>query len=896
MAFRLPSHLARTTQEAQLAAQKSFPTYAKLVSEQQKTAAQLQKSERQYQQLFQAHPQPMWVYAQDEGLRILAVNDAMVATYGYSEAELLGMAVSDLWPPGSASYTVTTGECLRQMPSRHQRKDGSFLDVEVSARSIEFNGQKACQIMASDVTERLRAHQEQQRLQAAVIKVAAAVSASSGTEFFIQLARNMADAVGAQAACVARLIPLPDNPHHTEPPLPQYMQPLALVVDGELRDSTEYAMRDMPCLALLTQLQHQVANNIGQQYPQVQALYQDAQSYAGQQLYGSDKKPLGMLCVIFNQPLANTTLVTSTLQIFAARAAAEIERQMADTRIRRQASLLDKAQDAILVRDLQHRILFWNQGAERMYGWTQAQALQQSVAELLYEDPACFYRAHELLLAHGEWVGELVQKHRNGESLDAQVRLTLVRNENGEPESVLSIGTNISQRKAAEREVNRLAFYDALTGLPNRLLLTERMQQALATSQRQQQGGALLFIDMDNFKNLNDTLGHDMGDLLLQQVAQRLNACVRSIDTVARLGGDEFVVVLEALSANAQESRKVIQEIGEAILHSLGQPYKLAQYQYRSTPSIGIAPFLGNQHSVGDLLRHADLAMYQSKAAGRNTLHFFDPQMQAVVLARAELESALRDALAQSQLVLHYQPQVNHLNQFVGVEAMVRWQHPEHGLILPGNFIAAAEESALILTLGRWVLHNACNVLGRWRSHPQLRHLTMAVNISSRQFRHASFVTDVARTLTITGAPAHLLKLELTESLLVEDIESTIATMKTLRDCRVGFSLDDFGTGYSNLRYLKNMPLEQLKIDESFVEDLPTDASNLAIVKTIIGLGEGLDLAVIAEGVESLQQRDALFQAGCHFFQGNLFSEPVPVEALELLLCNPLVFPPYRSE
>lgn len=1060
--------------EAELAAQKNCAAYANLLSEQEKTSAQLQKSERQYRQLFQAHPQPMWVYTQDERLRILAVNDAMVATYGYSEAELLNMAVSDLWAPGTPSCSVVQGQCLRQMPTRHRRKNGSVLDVEVSARSIEFNGQKACQIMATDVTERrrmerelerigraqqllsagnealvraktestllhdicriavdiggyrmgwvglahndayktiepvahfgannnfldtlnlswsdsvpqgqglvgttvrtgkstlvpdllidpayaiyaervhthgfqgaialplchadqtfgvlslyaaevlnpgtqetqllqalandmafgitsLRARQEQQHLQSLVVKVAAAISATTGTEFFVQLARSLADAVGAHTACVASLLPTLSDPQDAQPP-PQRVKPLALVINGELHEGTEHSTQNLPCQLLLTQRQCVITEQLCQQYPQIEALHphtQGAQSYAGQQLYDNQKKPLGLLYVLFQQPLKNVEFVTSTLQIFAARAAAEIERQIADTRIRRQASLLDKAQDAILVRDLQHRILFWNQGAERMYGWTEAQALQQSAVDLLYAEPTAFLHAHEAVLAHGEWVGELVQKHRSGESLEAEVRLTLVRSEDGEPESILSISTNITQRKTSERQVKRLAFYDALTGLPNRLLLTERMHQALAASQLNQQGGALLFIDMDNFKNLNDTLGHDMGDLLLQQVGQRLNGCVRSIDTVARLGGDEFVVVLEALSADAEELKRAAQNIGEAILSALAAPYKLAQYQYRSTPSIGIAPFLGNQHSVGDLLRHADLAMYQSKAAGRNTLHFFDPQMQAVVLARAKTEAELRTALAENQFVLHYQPQVNHLNQFVGVEAMVRWQHPERGLVLPGDFVPVAEESGLMLTLGRWVLHVACNTLRRWRSNPQLQHLTMAVNISPRQLRHVSFVTDVVRTLVITDAPSQLLKLELTESLLAENIESTIATMNTLCEYRIGFSLDDFGTGYSNLGYLKKMPLQQLKIDQRFVQDLPADASNIAIVKTIIGLSKGLDLAVIAEGVESLQQRDALFRAGCQFFQGNLFSEPVPLEQLELLLCNPLVLPPYRPE
>jgi diguanylate cyclase (GGDEF)-like protein len=416
------------------------------------------------------------------------------------------------------------------------------------------------------------------------------------------------------------------------------------------------------------------------------------------------------------------------------------------------------------------------------------------------------------------------------------------------------------------------------------MLLMDRMGQALASAQRRQQGGALLFIALDNFKTLNDTLGNDQGDLLLQQVAQRLNSCVRSVDTVARLGGDEFVVMLEELSQNPEELARDALGVGEKILAMLAVPYALKGYQYRSTPSIGIAPFEGDQTSVGELLKQADLAMYQAKTAGRNTLRFFSPEMQAVVTARAALEEDLRSALVQDEFLLHYQPQVNQTGQCVGVEALVRWAHPQRGMVSPAQFIPLAEETGLILPLGRWVLHHACTLLARWQDEPQLAHLTMAVNVSSRQFRHASFVDDVARVLAITGAPSGKLKLELTESLLVEDMETTIATMAALRSYGVGFSLDDFGTGYSSLSYLKRMPLDQLKIDQSFVRDLLTDPNDAAIVDTIIALSRSLGLEVIAEGVETPEQRDLLARAGCHLYQGYLFSRPLPTDLLEAFL------------
>ena len=724
----------------------------------------------------------------------------------------------------------------------------------------------------------LRAHKAQQRLQASVLKVAAAVSASTGTEFFVQLVRNMADALGAQGGCVVRLQPAVEG----QPPR---VATLAAVLDGQMLPNDEYSLEGTPSLLLMSQREYVVTEKVQQLFPQAPVLrLVGAQGYAGQQLCNADGEVVGIVFVLFRQPIAETGFITSTLQIFAARASAEIDRQLADARIRHQASLLDKAQDAILVRDLEHRIIFWNKSAERLYGWSQLQVLGQSIETLLYDDPTQFRRATQAVLEQGEWTGEIVQHHRDGSPIEVEGRWTLVRGDDGQPQSILAINTDIRQRKASEREIQRLAFYDALTGLPNRMLLMDRMHQALATARRRQQGGALLFIDLDNFKTLNDTLGHDQGDLLLQQVAQRLNTCVRSVDTVARLGGDEFVVMLEELSPRPHELALHARGVGEKILTMLAVPYALAGYQYRSTPSIGIAPFTGEQTSVGELLKQADLAMYQAKTAGRNTLRFFDPDMQAVVTARAGLETDLRAALAQEEFLLHFQPQMHQSGRCVGVEALVRWAHPQRGMVPPAQFIPLAEETGLILPLGRWVLHTACKLLSGWQDEPALAHLTMAVNVSSRQFRHASFVDDVARVLAITGAPAHLLKLELTESLLVEDMETTIATMAALRSYGVGFSLDDFGTGYSSLSYLKRMPLDQLKIDQSFVRDLLTDPNDAAIVDTIIGLSRSLGLEVIAEGVETPEQRELLARAGCLLYQGYLYSRPLSTDVLEAFL------------
>ncbi len=450
------------------------------------------------------------------------------------------------------------------------------------------------------------------------------------------------------------------------------------------------------------------------------------------------------------------------------------------------------------------------------------------------------------------------------------------------------IGRDITAQKAAEEQINALAFYDALTGLPNRRLLIEQLKQALVTHTRSRQHAALLFIDLDNFKTLNDTLGHETGDLLLQQVAQRLLSCVREADSVARLGGDEFVVMLQGLSEEALDAAADAEHVGHKILAAFGPAFQLSAREYRSTPSIGITLFGGSSQSVEDLLKQADLAMYQAKAAGRNTLRMFDNGMQAAVDARAALESDLRLAIDQRQFVLHFQPVVGSGGMVNGAEALVRWQHPMRGLIPPGRFISLAESTRLIVPLGLWVLDTACAQLARWGARDLTRHLTLAVNVSAHQFMEPDFVVQVEGALARSGANPAQLKLELTESLLADNIGEVISKMTALRARGVAFSLDDFGTGYSSLSYLKLLPLAHLKIDQSFVRDLLVDPNDAAIARTIVALGASLGLAVIAEGVETEGQHQFLLATGCETFQGYLFAPPVPVAEFEALLHAPL--------
>ena len=443
---------------------------------------------------------------------------------------------------------------------------------------------------------------------------------------------------------------------------------------------------------------------------------------------------------------------------------------------------------------------------------------------------------------------------------------------------------DVTELRQASVEIETLAFYDTLTGLPNRRLLMDRLQQAGVGLSRSGHQGAVLFLDLDHFKMVNDTQGHETGDELLRQVAQRLTAAVRDTDTVARLGGDEFVVMLTDLSSDREEAAAQAQRLGEKVLHSLHQPYLLGTYVHNSTCSAGATLFGASEQSAAELLRQADIAMYEIKAQRGNGLCFFDPQMQTMISQRAQLESDLQVALQQNQLVLYYQPQFTLDGRIVGAEALLRWQHPQRGMVSPADFIPVAEESGLIVQMGQWVLHTVCQQLAAWQEDERYAHLQMAANVSARQFRHADFVPQVLAAMQEAKIRPHLLKLELTESLVLDNVDAAIAKMHQLRTRGVQFSVDDFGTGYSSLAYLTNLPLHQLKIDQSFVRNLGQRATDDVIVQTIIGMASNLGLEVIAEGVETLEQKEFLALHGCHLYQGYLFGRPMPVAQLEALL------------
>lgn len=543
--------------------------------------------------------------------------------------------------------------------------------------------------------------------------------------------------------------------------------------------------------------------------------------------------------------------------------------------------LLDNVQDAIFVLNMNARVLYWNKGAERLFGWTQAEVIGADIRDLFPEDRDQVQQAMATVLEDGRWNGEISKRDKFGSQLTVASRSTLVGNSDVRQSSIFVINTDVTEQKVSRARIHHLAYYDVITGLPNRVLLRERLQQALQISRIIGQTGALLFIDLDDFKTLNDTAGHDVGDLLLEQIAGRLTAAVRSNDCVARLGGDEFVVLVEGLGTDIVAAGIRAQAIGTQILVALREVYHLRDYDYQGTASVGVALIGDDSDEADDLLKRADMAMYRSKEQGRNRVCLFDPAMEQDLAARAALIADLRRAVEAHEFELVYQAQLDSEGHVTGCEALARWRHPQRGLLSPIEFIPVAETGGMILELGAWALDEACRRLAMWQERPGLADLSIAVNVSSRQFADPQFVRVVQSVLRDTRANPGRLILEITESAAMEKVSEVIDKMILLKGLGIKISLDDFGTGYSSLSQLKLLPLDQLKIDKSFIQDVVSSVLDASIVKTIIDLGRNLNLDVIAEGVETAQQLLFLKTQGCRAFQGYLYSRPLTAIAFE---------------
>jgi diguanylate cyclase (GGDEF)-like protein/PAS domain S-box-containing protein len=558
------------------------------------------------------------------------------------------------------------------------------------------------------------------------------------------------------------------------------------------------------------------------------------------------------------------------------------ERKQIEQNLRIAATAFE-IQEGIFVTDENLVILRANRAFTELFGYSVEEIIGQTPTLIKSDkhDDEFYQEMWSTLNDDHYWQGEIWNKRKDDKVNPYWVTITAVTSDEGDITNYVGAYSDLSQYKKDEAEIHTLAFYDQLTNLPNRRLLLSRLKQTFNASTNHKYYGAIMFIDLDNFKSLNDTRGHMVGDLLLIEVAKRLQMAVRDDDVVARLGGDEFVVVLEKLNADPMQAAAQANIVCDKILAAIRQPYILLDDEYHGSTSIGISLFRGYETTVDELLKHADIAMYHAKSDGRNTLRFYDPAMQIELEARTSLENDLRDALVENQFKLYYQMQVDHNGHIVGAEVLIRWQHPQRGMVSPMEFIPLAEETGLIVPIGQWVLDAACTQLKAWKAESKTRDLKLAVNVSARQFYQGDFVEQVKQTILSHEINPGRLKLELTESLVLDNVEDTIINMHALKNIGVLFSMDDFGTGYSSLAYLTQLPLDQLKIDQSFVRNIMERHSDAVIAQTIIGMAHNLGIEVIAEGVETKAQRAYLEKHGCLFYQGYLFGKPVPIDDFE---------------
>jgi len=778
------------------------------------------------------------IHITDTEGNVTEVNNAFCKMLGYRREEVLRLNVADWdaqWSKAELRerFNSLNGQST-QYETMHRRKDGTAINVDISVTSLEIDGTYYFYMASRDITERKQA-EANLRIAAVAFEVQESLMITDINSVILRVNQTFTEDTGYTAE--------------------------------EAVGQTPRLLRAGRHDADFYRAMWESINHTGKWEGEIWGRRKNGETYPKWLTITAVSDACG----------AVTHYVGSYVDI--------TERKQAEVNLRI-AAVAFEVKESTLISDTKGMILQVNRAFTETTGYTAEEAVGQTPSLLKSgRHNMEFYRAMwETINRTGGWRGEVWDKRKNGEIYPVWLTISSVKGDDGVVTHYVGSHIDITERKAADEKIHYQAFYDSLTRLPNRRLLMDRLQHALAGIVRIGRAGALLLIDLDNFKTLNDSLGHHVGDLYLQQIAQRLTACVRDDDTVARLGGDEFVVLLENLSEHPLEAAAQTEVIGEKILASLSHPYQLETHQYHGTASIGATLFAGNSLATDELLKQADIAMYQAKKCGRNTVRFFDEKMQENITGRFSLESDLRNALENQEFQLYYQIQVDCWNRPRGAEVLIRWIHPLRGMVSPLQFIPLAEETGLILPIGQWVLETACAQLKAWEQDALTRDLVLAVNVSAKQFHFAGFVDQVTAFVNHFVIKPNRLKLELTEGMLLDNIEDTIATMSALNKIGIKLSLDDFGTGYSSLQYLKKLPLAQLKIDQSFVRDIATDSSDKAIVQTIIAMAHSLDMTVIAEGVETVLQLELLFNNGCTDYQGYFFSKPVPLDEVHALL------------
>jgi diguanylate cyclase (GGDEF)-like protein/PAS domain S-box-containing protein len=774
---------------------------------------------------------------------ITSWNSGAEKLFGYSAREAIGNRMLLIFPPGREAEEaqilarIAAGETIDNFETVRKRKDGTLIDVAVTISPIKDPQGRiiGASKVAHSIAERKRVEAQlteaSSRLQLLIDHAPASIAMFDRNMRYLAVSRRWRTDFGlGDAALVGH------SHYEIFPQLPERWKDIhARCLQGEVISADEDAFRRAD--------------------GSIQWLKWDVRPWrtATQEIGG---------IVIFAEDITEHKKTQDDLRI----AAAAFE-----------------SQEGIAIMSREGLILRVNRTFCDMTGLTAAEVVGRSASTLQVsdEDPLVYLKIIRALKRAGFWKGEIWNERRDGRPYVAWMTITAVRGADGKATHYVAVFADITENKRAEANIHRLAFFDPLTQLPNRRSLHDQLTRLMGTGRRAHVVHAVIFLDLDNFKVLNDTRGHDAGDELLREAAVRIRDALRGRDTVARIGGDEFVVVLEDLGEENEAAAVMAGAVGEKLRQSLARPYELGTYRHHCSASLGITLFRGDEETVDTVLRHADLAMYQAKGAGRNNVRFFDPHMQVALDARSGLEADLRQAVSLDQLRLYFQPQVDEDGRMIGAEALLRWVHPVRGLVSPADFIPLAEDTGLILPIGLWVLQTACARLCAWKTRPELRGLRVAVNVSALQFRLPEFVEQVKETVRQTGADPRLLTLEITESVVLGNVEDTFTKMQELRSAGITFSLDDFGTGHSSLSYLSRLPLHELKIDKSFVANLPSNRNDAVITQTIITMAMSLGLRVIAEGVETREQRSFLQDNGCRLHQGYLFSRPLPLADFE---------------
>jgi diguanylate cyclase (GGDEF)-like protein/PAS domain S-box-containing protein len=862
----------------------------RLSLDRQRALAHLQETTRQLDRYFN-NALDLFMIGSHDG-RVRQVNPQWQAVLGYTAAELEGQAIlrlcheDDLEAARAAFARLSRMETITDFTTRLSTKDGRW-------REIEWRIVPDAQLIyaaARDVTTH-RAQEEEirflTRIYSTLSETNQLIVRCTGEEELLQgLCRIAVEIGGMKLAWIgkedpasARIVPVArygsradlldsvaistrgDLPEGRGPAGTAYREGRAQFVnDWHVHPATEHWRRNNPDW------------NWGSSA--ALPIRRDGRPYALLNFYDDVRHSFaGKTVDLLNEMALDIEYALARLDLEAHKRLAEAESRI--------AAIAFETPEPMIVMDAEGGILRVNAAFSRTTGYSQEEVIGRNPNFLQSgrHPPEFFAEMWQQVRHAGHWQGEIWDRRKNGEVYPKWLSISSVRDPAGAVSHYVGSFSDISERKEAAEAISRLAYYDPLTALPNRQLMMERLRRALRFSGRSGKFGAVLFLDLDNFKNINDTLGHDEGDKLLQEAARRLRACVREEDTVARFGGDEFVVLIEELEGPRERAALLTKGINDKLLDALSRPFLLQGREYLCSASIGVALWHGEPLIDGqELLKRADMAMYEAKRAGRNVARFFDPIMQTAIENRARMEGRLRMALNLGQFKLHYQPQVRADGSVFGAEALLRWQDPDRGMVPPGEFIPLAEETELIMPIGRWVLQTACRQIRTWGVAEATRRLVLSVNISPKQFGAEWFVDEVAQILQDTGADANLLQLEITEGMLLTDIEETVAKMTELRRLGVTFALDDFGTGYSSLSYLQRLPLNVIKIDQSFVQELGRNPRSEAIVRTVIQMSRSLGLEVLAEGVETAAQHERLAEWGCGNYQGYLFGRPVPVE------------------